>query len=334
MGCLRSTITTLLYLFFFLLLSGIAYAAFGGWGIVMLLLLIMLAWLNNIYELAPRGQFWRTLGYRVGRWLRYTPTNWSISPATPPHRAAASGKPSLPAHVAAMRIDLHLVLASVYRALHNPDSLNAETDAGTAAQRLDEYIAALKNGFEAAQQLKLKVFDQTTCSETERRTLARGFASAINAMNRAYGAILLNLAAQPGDNHLFRLERNARANLERLAMWLADLQMTIAHPGRILLEGEALDGNSRQMQFILHQPYPEDLAELNTWLDTPTGYDAGHVRAVLNGERGAVDASPPGVQPTAAPAPCRKSSGGWLVPLAIGWIIGDWLFDDDESDGA
>jgi hypothetical protein len=234
-----------------------------------------------------------------------------------------------------MRTDLHPLLAALYRALHNPDNLRAETASGHVAHWLDVYIVALKSVFEAATQLKLKVFESASCRASTRLVRVAAFSSAMNDLTQVYGAVLTQLAAQPGDNHLIRLEHNQRANLQRLAMWLADMQLAIAHPRRILLEGDAVGETSRAMLFKLHLSYPDDLAELETFVDTPTGYDAGHVLAVLSLERDdrSSERYVPQVaaKPAAAPALRRGLGGSWLVPLAIGWIIGNWLFDDDDD---
>lgn len=86
----------------------------------------------------------------------------------------------------------------------------------------------------------------------------------------------------PGDRRLARLERNLRANLEHLSVWLASVLGVLRKPERIQLEGESDGGTSMAMTFNLRFSWPDNIEEeLDTWADTPTGYDAGHVRVAL-----------------------------------------------------
>lgn len=40
-------------------------------------------------------------------------------------------------------------------------------------------------------------------------------------------------------------------------------------------------------------------------------------------------------KPVSAPPPRRHDrNADWVTPFVIGWIVGDWLFDDDHDDGA
>lgn len=39
-------------------------------------------------------------------------------------------------------------------------------------------------------------------------------------------------------------------------------------------------------------------------------------------------------KPVSAPSHRRARGADWVTPFIIGWIVGDWLFDDDDDDGA
>lgn len=334
MGCLIEIVIALAYLVLMLFFTLIAFMGLGWWAFMLIPLILVGGRLNEIYDASRPGEFWHNVGRSVGRWMGRQRAAHIKRQQPPP--SAVSFAPSLPDHVAAMRADLHPILASLYRTLHNPDSLRDDTVSGDVEHGLTEYIAALKNVFEAATQLKLKVFESDSCPASSRLRHVAGFSSAMQELIRVYSALLTQLAALPGDSLLMRLEHNQRANLQRLTMWLADIQLAIAHPRRILQEGYSTGGTSRAMLFNLHLPYPDDLAELETGHDMPAVYDAGHVLAILALERedrtAATETIGPAEVTTPASSSRRRSSGGWLIPLAIGWIIGDWLFDDDPED--
>lgn len=330
MGCLLEGVLAIAYAFMGLIFALIAFALLGYWVVALMLLLLVALWLQGIYDESRPGELWRNVGKRVGAWLARTGGARATGRATTNRRPAMS---SLPEHVSALHADLHPILASLYRALHNPDNLRLESVSGGLSSHLTEYRTALKNVFDAVSQLKQRIFEQADCAVSTRLAVSARFADAMEEMTGVYGAVLTLLAERPGEGRRIRLEHNLRANLERLAMWLADIQLALAEPRRILLEGRVVSDSLREMEFKLHLNYPEDLAELDAWADTPTGYEASHVREALAAERAGQSAMSFVSTATSPVKPTRpRSSGGWLAPLVIGWIIGDWFFDDGDGD--
>lgn len=247
--------------------------------------------------------------------------------------------PTLPEHITALQGDLHPILATLYRALHSPDSLWPDAVVGGVSSQLTRYHAALIAVFEALRTLKDRVFDQPACAEATRRHATTWLAVAVDDLAGVYGTVLTLLADGPSRERRVRLGRNQRANLERLAMFLADLVMTLAEPRRILLEGRPVGETSREIEFRLNLSYPEDLAELDAWSDTPTGYDAGHVRealAIARTNQGGMAEADPAAGPGAAfspPAvPGEHRGADWLTSLVFVLMLGN-LLSDGGCDG-
>lgn len=333
MGCLVDLTKLLVYLFFAAILGMVGYATLGGWLLVVILVFAVAAWSDAAWRASRPGEFSGDVLRRMG--VLGNPSDRQGLPSL--HTFGRISMPSLPDHIAALRGDLPPILAALYHALHHPDSLRPEAVCGGVASRLSECQIALGGVFDAAVTLKEKVFDQPRCADAARHAVTARLAAALAELTRAYGALFALLAERPAEDRLIRLERNLRANLERLAMFFADILLSVSDPERILLEGRPVGSTRREIEHNLHLSYPENLAELDTWADRPTGYDAGHVRAALSAARaslgrvggpGPFEALPEPARPT-EPAPRKAAGGGWLTTLVFGLILGDLLWDDD-----
>jgi len=235
--------------------------------------------------------------------------------------------PTLPAHLLAVRGDLHPILVRLYCALHGEG--HQEAGAVDAIILLAEYRSTLKTLFDALVRINREIFVPSSCEPATRQSASALVALSATALTQRYGQVRVALFQHPKDQRLLRLEHNQRANLERLAMWLADIQLALQDPKRLKPDGK---GNWRNL-YELHFSYLDNLADLESWVADPTGYDSGHVSAALEGvlshRRGMrTDLAPARPAP---PAPKRRASGDWATPFVIGWIVGDWFFDDDHS---
>lgn len=346
MGCLFNLTKLLVYLGFALILGVVGYASLGGWFLVLILGIAVAVWSDAVRRASRPSE---KLGYVLGR-MGVVGNSFDRHSQPLPQSSGRSPMPSLPDHIAALRGDLPPILASLYHALHSPDSSRLEAVTGGLASRLSEYRTALTGVFDAAAALKAKVFDQPYCAAVARRDITARLAAALEELTRVYGAVFTLLAERPAEDRLIRLEHNLRANLECLAMFFADILLSVSDPERILLEGRAVGETRREIEHELRLRYPESLAELDTWADTPTGYDAGHVRAALSTARASLGGAdtfdqapkpvwvakpaplkpaPPPSVPNIDPAPRQAYGGGWLTSLVFGLILGDLLSDDD-----
>lgn len=284
MGWLIETVLMVAYavvvLIVGLIAAGVAFAVFGHWVAPLLLLGGLIYWFHDRLKSTIPGAFWRNLNGQVGAWSAKLPS------PTAPENAFFNQEntlPLLPAHLLALHADLRPNLVSLYRALHSPDSLRVDAVDEDIAGLLALYLSAQQAVFDAGGHLKRQVFEPPDCPEADRLAVASEFAAAMKELTRVYGTVLSHLAENPHAPDRIRLEHNLRANLERLAMWLADILLALAEPQRILRDGDAVGDSGMGMTFTLYLAYPESVADLKNWADTPTGYDAGHIRTALVG---------------------------------------------------
>lgn len=295
MGCLVNLVYYLLIALLAVFAGGLAFILLGPALFVVILILGVAWWGYGIWREPGTGGFWHRVGERlVGRWSRKASPGRAAPSAPsspvvrsfPPSFSPSVINPNLPDHVIGLADDLAPLLARLYRALHRPDSLPATVHAGGVASHLSLAGATLWNLHEALVALKEEVVEAEFPGEENRSEVLARNGEAVEGLIDAYAAAFTSLRAQPWDQQLIRLEHNLRANMERLTMWLASLLRIMQEPERILLEGEA-DGGSMVMTFNLRFSWPEGVEDLDTWVDTPTGYDAGEVREALAMHRAA-----------------------------------------------
>ena len=286
MGCLVNLINFVSLLVLTLIFGAMAYVLMGAWFLVLIPVILVALWLDGIWGDSRPGEFWRNAGERLASRRPLCPSPRYAAPASSPTPGIA-----LPGHVSALAEDLGPLLARLYRALHQPDSLSADARLGGVSSRLCAAGTGLRDMHRALLALKETVAETSFRDEETRAAVIARIDGAAAEIIRAYAGVYASLREQPGDQRLIRLEGNLRANLERLSMWLASLLLVLRDPGRILLEGEPNGGTRMAMEFHLRFSWPESLAELDAWTDTPTGYDAGHVRAGLDAGLGVPEAS-------------------------------------------
>ena len=227
-------------------------------------------------------------------------------------------------HVAAMKQGFYPALTAVSDALSNPSGLTGPGFITSAFAGLVAWRSALKRLIKASDGLAGHVFAAQTCPSHSQAAFTHEFDSAVLGVIRVYAALRQVEQQEPGPRS-GNLARMARGHLETLAMWLADIVLTLGDPESMLDEGGGREFNVR---FSL----PDTVDELDTFVMAPTGFDRAHLQDAL------LVAMPlPQIRPSfqtgfyrPAPREPKRNSGlsSFLWGALFGAVLFDW-FDDD-----
>jgi hypothetical protein len=235
---------------------------------------------------------------------------------------------TLKPHITAMKEPFSAALSIIFDALHHPGTLTGESAPDSLPSGLDRLVDAKTELVQSLDALNHTVFQAATCGESIQAGLSARFTQAVRKMVAAYADSIGLIQAIPGQPSV-SLERMARANLERLAMWLSDILTTLVDPERLSHEA-ATDENHHERRHKLYFDFPDAVAGLENRVEIPTGYDAGLVRDTLIAARALPGGSrPPALPP---PTPSRKSGLGFLGIVGavfLGEALFDGLFGDD-----
>lgn len=235
-------------------------------------------------------------------------------------------------HVAAMKRGFYPSLAALSHALVNPAGIKSPRHLASVEQGLSAWIDALERFAESVEKLSGTVFNVDICDEISRAATTGEFEQALGDLLQTHAGLRQVMHLVPGP--LSRaLENLARNQLESIAMWLAEMVLTLDEPERLLVNPDGSES------FNLNLSYPDEASELERWIIKPSGYDSGHIRAALK----AVLRAPaiPEEQDEydlhfqATQAPSRPPRGFGFSNLFWGAVLGFALFDifDDDCNG-
>lgn len=279
---------------------------------LMLLMVMILFWGKVVGSLA-----WATMV--LYWWLRSTPKQ-----AHAPSRQKAGVR--LPAHLHGLSGMLEPLLAQLQQALLNPGAEMVQLPPASLDDLLRGQASALKQMYAALLRFAREDVEAASTSASQRAEIRALVTVGVHRLLTEQGRIAASEARLPADPDFYRLRRNARANLERLTMWLARVLFHLRQPERIQEQPNS------QIELMLTFRFPETLEELSRWMDSTTDYDAAWVRRALQ-----MPASQPLSSHSApsflhaAPSRPRPRGRDWVTPFLVGWIVGDALFDDDDK---